>query len=1123
LVNGDSVTLSIGYSSGSAPVNVGKYTATCTSSGNANYQTATAETAIVITPATLTITAKNQSMTFGGATPTFAADFAGLMGTDTSAVVSGLSFITYTDNGLGTSVSNYQTLKVGPYPIVPGGGTAANYIIQYVNGSLTVNKATLTGSVIISPADPQTVPYGKPATATVYLNSYSIGGVDVLQAHNDPSDPNNPNNPLPPSVTLYLVPANGGPAQALKFGTATAVPTFDNTTNTSGTTKTGWAISITGNAPVPGQYNAVVYGDDPGDNSLSTLNLADAGYFFADTGDISYPTLSSNVLTVVPANLTITANSISKTYGETITFAGTEFTASGLVSSDKVTSVTLSSTGASVTAGVVGSPYAIVASAAVGTGLSNYTISYVDGLLTVNPAALTITANNATKTYGQALSFAGTEFTHSSLLNNDTVSSVTLTSLGAAATAGVTATPYAIVPSQAVGTGLSNYTISYVNGSLSVNQATPTIIWPTPAAITYGTALSGTQLNASASYLSAGTQATVAGTFTYTPAAGTVLNAGTQTLQVHFVPTDTTDFNPAESSVTLTVNKATPTINWATPAAITYGTALNPTQLDAAASYVSAGTQTAVAGAFTYTPAAGTVLNAGTQTLQVHFAPTDTSNFNAADGSVSLTVNKATPTINWPTPDAITYGTPLSAAQLDAAASYLTAGNQTAVAGVFTYTPAAGTVLSAGTQTLQVHFAPTDTSNFNAADGSVSLTVNKATPLINWAAPAAITYGTPLGTTQLDAAASYLNAGTQTAVAGTFTYTPAAGTILSAGNQTLQVHFVPADTYNFNPADGSVSLTVNKATPTINWATPVPVTYGTPLGTAQLNGTASYVNSGTQTSVVGVFTYTPAAGTVLSAGNQTLQVHFAPTDTSNFNPVDGSVPVLVNKATLLVTANNQSMTYGDPLSAYTYTITGFVNSDTQATAVTGVPSLTTSPVQPVNAGTYAITAAQGSLGASNYLFTFAPGTLTINKANASVTPNPSTKVYGTADPTLTGSRTGFLSADNVTATYSRTPGETATGGPYTISAALSPAAVLSNYNITYDTASFTITQASASVTPNAASKAYGTADPALTGTLTGFLAGDNVTATYSRAAGETVSGGPYAITAVLSPTSVLSN
>ena len=62
-------------------------------------------------------------------------------------------------------------------------------------------------------------------------------------------------------------------------------------------------------------------------------------------------------------------------------------------------------------------------------------------------------------------------------------------------------------------------------------------------------------------------------------------------------------------------------------------------------------------------------------------------------------------------------------------------------------------------------------------------------------------------------------------------------------------------------------------------------------------------------------------------------------------------------------------------------------------------------------------------------------------------------------------------------------GETVAGGPYTISATLSPAAALDNYNVTYHTASFTIAKANASVTPNAASKIYGTADPALTGTL----------------------------------------
>src|SRR4029077_4767295 len=116
-----------------------------------------------------------------------------------------------------------------------------------------------------------------------------------------------------------------------------------------------------------------------------------------------------------------------------------------------------------------------------------------------------------------------------------------------------------------------------------------------------------------------------------------------------------------------------------------------------------------------------------------------------------------------------------------------------------------------------------------------------------------------------------------------------------------------------------------------------------------------------------------------------------------------------------------------------------------------------------------------------------------------------------------------LAGDGVTATYSRTPGESVAGSPYTISATLSPAGILGNYNIPYHTANFPINKKNASVTPSAASKTYGDADPPLTGALSGFLAADNVVATYSRAAGETVAGGPYAISAALSPASVLSN
>ena len=174
------------------------------------------------------------------------------------------------------------------------------------------------------------------------------------------------------------------------------------------------------------------------------------------------------------------------------------------------------------------------------------------------------------------------------------------------------------------GRGIWNYSLSP-----GVGKVTPTITWATPSPITYGTALSSTQLNATAS---------VPGTFLYSPVSGTVLGAGSQTLSVTFTPTDTTDYSAATATVTLTVNKATPTITWATPSPITYGTALSSTQLNATAS---------VPGTFVYSPVSGTVLGAGSQTLSVTFTPADTTDYNAATATVTLTVMGATADFTW--------------------------------------------------------------------------------------------------------------------------------------------------------------------------------------------------------------------------------------------------------------------------------------------------------------------------------------------------------------------------------------------------------------------------------------------------------------------------------------------
>ena len=184
-------------------------------------------------------------------------------------------------------------------------------------------------------------------------------------------------------------------------------------------------------------------------------------------------TYVNGTLTVSPKALTITANNRSKTYGDTVTFAGTEFTTVGLVGSDTVTSVTLTSAGAAASAAVAGSPYSIVPSAAVGTGLGNYTITYVNGTLTVSPKALSITANADGKSYDGLAYTGGNGVVYSGFVNseNATVLGGSL-AYGGTSQGAIDAGSYQITPS---GLTSSNYTISFFDGTLTVDPAALTI------------------------------------------------------------------------------------------------------------------------------------------------------------------------------------------------------------------------------------------------------------------------------------------------------------------------------------------------------------------------------------------------------------------------------------------------------------------------------------------------------------------------------------------------------------------------------------------------------------------------------------------------------------------------
>ncbi len=122
-----------------------------------------------------------------------------------------------------------------------------------------------------------------------------------------------------------------------------------------------------------------------------------------------------------------------------------------------------------------------------------------------------------------------------------------------------------------------------------------------------------------------------------------------------------------------------------------------------------------------------------------------------------------------------------------------------------------------GTCTVKASWA--GNASYLPAAAKQTTTAQKAASGLTWTQPAAITYGTPLGATQLDATAN---------VPGRFVYTPASGKVLTAGMQTLSVKFTPTQTADYTTSTASVQLTVNPVdtTTTITKTTPNPSNVG---------------------------------------------------------------------------------------------------------------------------------------------------------------------------------------------------------------------------------------------------------------------------------------------------------
>jgi hypothetical protein len=468
-------------------------------------------------------------------------------------------------------------------------------------------------------------------------------------------------------------------------------------------------------------------------------------------------------------------------------------------------------------------------------------------------------------------------------------------------------------------------------------------------------------------------------------------------------------------------------------------------------------------------------MNAGTHAAAASALFAGDATYLGATAAADVTIAKGVPLITWAQPAAITHPTALSSTQLNASAN---------VSGQFSYSPAAGTVLQAGSgQTLQTTFTPIDTTNYEAATASVTINVLKRTPVVSWSNPAGIVYGTLLSATQLNATAS---------VAGQFVYTPANGTKLDAGNnQVLSVAFTPNDTANYESVPATtVTINVSKATPTITWANPVAIVYGTALGTAQLNATAN---------AAGTFSYSPASGTVLESGTRMLAVTFTPNDATNYASANASTTITVNKATATLSLGNLSHTYNGSAKSAT------VTSD--PASLTGISvTYNGGSTAPVSAGSYTVVA---TLTSSNYDATPASGTLTIARA-------PATLTLGDLSQTHNGSpRAASVTSDpsglsGISITYDGSPTAPSGAGSYAVAASLDNA----NYEATPATGTLTIGKASATITLANLSQGYnGSARTATASTNPIGLS--SITLTYDGGAAAPVNAGSYTVRASL--------
>jgi len=375
-------------------------------------------TALTINPATLTYTADLASRTYGASDPAFTGTITGFVLGQTQATATTGTML-YSTTAVATSnVGSYGlfgfglTANNGNYTLVQAAGNSTAYTINPTVLSYSANAAsrgygasdptytgTVTGFVLgqtQATATTGSLAFNTTATGTSDVGSYTINGSGLTANSGNYTFVQAAGNSTALTIT---------PALLTVALTGTVDKVYDGTTAAT-LSEGNYQVSglVNGDSLTLGSSAAAYASANVGSGiTVSASGVSIAGAKASDY-TLATTTATGAIGTITPASLVITADDESKTALDAFSFTDTEFTASGLQDGQTLVSANLASSGA--TRDAAAGDYAIQISGAVGSSsfhLSNYNVSYVNGILTVNPApaaevvpAITTQVSNST-------------------------------------------------------------------------------------------------------------------------------------------------------------------------------------------------------------------------------------------------------------------------------------------------------------------------------------------------------------------------------------------------------------------------------------------------------------------------------------------------------------------------------------------------------------------------------------------------------------------------------------------------------------------------------------------------------------------------------------------------------